>query len=185
MKQVNEKEFATDFLKEYNWDNAAYVNLHRCTAAMICNELHPFSVLDYGCGIGITLKPFLDFGVYCDGYDPNLYLLEHFVSRYTDLSSHFFTEEKYCFDKSYDVLFSCEVFEHMTDEEITRVMKNVKFRTFVFSSTPNKAPGFDEHWGHINVKSGDEWILYFRQFGLKYIKNLTLPTEWTKVFQHE
>jgi 2-polyprenyl-3-methyl-5-hydroxy-6-metoxy-1,4-benzoquinol methylase len=182
---ITDKEFADAFLATYNWKNESYINLHLMTARAIKLAFHPDSVLDYGCGIGATVVPLLDMGIDSVGYDPNVYLYEHFIENFPQYKEKFVTNWEQVKEKHFDVFFCCEVMEHMTDEQIIETMKGVNCETIVFSSTPHKTtPEQDEDWGHINVKSHDEWLTFFKQFGYKFVCPMGVPTSWTKVFKH-
>ncbi len=60
-------------------------------------------------------------------------------------------------------------------------LTNLKCKYFHFSSTPHKTD-FDEAWGHINIKSEDEWIALFEQCGFKLDRKMSLPTSWSLLF---
>jgi hypothetical protein len=71
----------------------------------------------------------------------------------------------------------------MTDKEIKALFKKIKPKYILFSSTSESKPEWDELWGHINIKSQNEWVDLFFDFGYKLIKDLQLPTPYTKLFE--
>jgi hypothetical protein len=82
------------------------------------------------------------------------------------------------------MIVSIEVFEHLTDEQIKDYLSNIECQYFYFSSTPyTTTEEFDKWWGHINIKSEEEWIKLFAKFGFILDKKLTIPTEWSLLFK--
>jgi len=96
-------------------------------------------------------------------------------------------------DSKYDFITSIEVFEHIEDLILIPFIKKlwIHCEYFLFSSTPNKdTPEFDEQWGHVNIKSTDEWIRIFTEAGFELMKEETdylqkncIPTTWTLMFK--
>ena len=75
-----------------------------------------------------------------------------------------------------------EVAEHMTDGEINKLFHQIYPKYILFSSTSEKTE-WDLAWGHINVKSQEEWINFFAILGYEYVKPLSYPTNYTKRFK--
>lgn len=88
------------------------------------------------------------------------------------------------FSGHFDVIASIEVFEHIPDADllpfVAKLAKHCKW--FVFSSTPHRAPT-DEAWGHVNVKSTEDWQRLFEANQFKFVENLRTPTQWTLLFK--
>jgi hypothetical protein len=88
---------------------------------------------------------------------------------------------------SYDAIYSTEVFEHMTDEQISFVMpilyKACK-KYFYFTSTPHASqdPAWDIEWGHINLKQKDEWVAMFARHGFDLLREAKEVTPWGLLF---
>jgi cyclopropane fatty-acyl-phospholipid synthase-like methyltransferase len=88
---------------------------------------------------------------------------------------------------SYDAIYSTEVFEHMTDEQISFVMpilyKACK-KYFYFTSTHHASqdPAWDIEWGHINLKQKDEWVDVFHRHGFDLLREATEVTPWGLLF---
>jgi 2-polyprenyl-3-methyl-5-hydroxy-6-metoxy-1,4-benzoquinol methylase len=81
-----------------------------------------------------------------------------------------------------DLLVFIEVAEHMTDKELKALFKKIKPKNILFSSTPNKTDG-DEEWGHINIKTEQEWNQLFEKLGYEFVKNLNVPTNWSILYK--
>ena len=90
-----------------------------------------------------------------------------------------FTTQKW---KTFDLVASIEVMEHIEDEKLKPFLKNIKCKYFHFSSTPDKTD-FDEAWGHINIKSEEEWIALFNECGFTLDRKLNRPTSWSLLFK--
>jgi 2-polyprenyl-3-methyl-5-hydroxy-6-metoxy-1,4-benzoquinol methylase len=98
-----------------------------------------------------------------------------------------FTKKKFRFGGGNIVLACIEVTEHIPQPEYERFLENVEDRAdwFLFSSTPNSRPGFDEEWGHINIHQTNEWIEIHERFGWELHKRLTVPTSWSLLFMNK
>jgi hypothetical protein len=81
-----------------------------------------------------------------------------------------------------DVMAFIEVAEHMTDKELNALFKKIKPNYILFSSTSERKPGWDESWGHINIKEQPEWDAFFEGYGYKVEKQLSIPTPWAKLY---
>ncbi len=86
-----------------------------------------------------------------------------------------------------NAIYSTEVFEHMTDAELRKVMPvlyNACKKYFYFTSTPHASadPAFDIEWGHINIKQKDEWIALFKQHGFDFMQDATDVCSWGLLF---
>lgn len=155
--------------------NPAFTNL----ASEVAKIIRPYgeSILDYGAGTG----------VYADAYHKagmKTYVYEPFASHrkyITDNAPHLEIIDK---PITTDILSLIEVAEHMTDNEIDTLMGMINPKYILFSSTPEHTD-WDLEWGHINVKSHDEWIEVFHYHGYSLLNNLSLPTSWTKLFKCE
>lgn len=84
---------------------------------------------------------------------------------------------------TYDAAYCIEVFEHMTDGEICKLMEKLSkcCRLFYFSSTPHPAED-DKEWGHINVKQKEQWIELFSRYGFRFKKDDHSVTAWGMIF---
>jgi 2-polyprenyl-3-methyl-5-hydroxy-6-metoxy-1,4-benzoquinol methylase len=155
-------------------DNPDFVRL----ANQTCEQLHFLdfkSVLDYGAGTGVYSAAFHD-----AGFDVSVFEIWDAHRNY--IRKHFPRLNIVDQPITTDLLLWIEVAEHMTDDQINELMGSISPRHILFSSTPEQNPGFDEMWGHINIKTGQQWEEMFSGFGFKTITYLGNPTPWTKLF---
>jgi len=149
--------------------------------------------LDLGGGNSPLTKILQDNGVKAQLMEDNKYSIE--LQQDYGVKETFwcdFTKMDFA-DTKYDFITSIEVFEHIDDNILTPFIKQLwnHCEYFLFSSTPNKdTPEFDEQWGHVNIKSTDEWIRIFTEAGFELLKKETeflqkncIPTTWTLMFK--
>jgi hypothetical protein len=157
-------------------DNPDYYNLMDQTADIITQ--YSKDVIEIGAGMGTLGECLKKKGINYYGIEPNKYHRDFAYSRGVILGD---LED---YPKNCHMLVSIEVFEHLTDEQIRDYLNAIECQYFYFSSTPNKTTEeFDLWWGHINLKSEDEWMKLFAEFGFTLEKKLTLPTEWSLIFK--
>jgi hypothetical protein len=162
------------------------VNLH-INGARTLQTMGCTSVFEFGSGLGFFLSACQRVGLYKHvGYDINPYEREFAISKGIDPGRYLIG--KFKTHGSYDAIYSTEVFEHMTDAEIKKVMpilyKACK-KYFYFTSTPNASadPAWDIEWGHINIKQKDEWIALFKKHGFDYLQDATDVCSWGLLFK--
>ena len=167
-------------------DYESLVNLHingaRTLQIMGCE-----SVFEFGSGLGFFLSACQRIGLYKHvGYDINPYERDFAISKGIDPGRYLIG--KFKTHGSYDAIYSTEVFEHMTDAELKKVMpilyKACK-KYFYFTSTPHASadPAWDIEWGHINIKQKDEWIALFKKHGFDYLQDATDVCSWGLLFK--
>lgn len=166
-------------------DNDSYVNLFNQTAKEIISITGAKTFLDCGGGMGAYTKAMLEQGLNCTYVDLSKLHGEYVSKRLVKQEGQTlhiyikdFTTQKW---KTFDLVASIEVMEHIEDEKLIPFLTNLKCKYFHFSSTPNKTD-FDEKWGHINIKSEEEWIALFEQCGYKLDRKMSLPTTWSLLF---
>jgi len=172
------------------------VNLH-INGASTLQIMGCTSVFEFGSGLGFFLSACQRVGLYkhvgydinpyerdfaiSKGIDPGRYLLAKWVTKYQqgryELKTH----------GSYDAIYSTEVFEHMTDQDINKVMPilyKACNKYFYFTSTPftSTIPEWDIEWGHINIKQKDEWIALFKKHGFDFMQDATDVCSWGLLF---
>lgn len=167
-------------------DNDSYVNLFNQTAKAIVSITGAKTFLDCGGGMGAYTKAMLEQGLNCTYVDLSKLHGEYVTRKITrndnttlQVFIKDFTTTKW---KTFDLVASIEVMEHIEDEKLIPFLTNIKCKYFHFSSTPNKTD-FDEAWGHINIKSEDEWIALFEKCGFKLDRKMSLPTSWSLLFK--
>tara|TARA_R110000868_G_scaffold157936_1_gene385465 strand:- start:125 stop:709 length:585 start_codon:yes stop_codon:yes gene_type:complete len=166
-------------------DYESLVNLHtngvRTLQIMGCK-----SVFEFGSGLGFFLSACQRVGLYKHvGYDINPYERYFAISKGIDPNRYLIG--KFKTHGSYDAIYSTEVFEHMTDADLKKVMPilyNACKKYFYFTSTPftSTIPGWDIEWGHINIKQKDEWIALFKKHGFDFMQDATDVCSWGMIF---
>jgi len=166
-------------------DYESLVNLHT-NGARTLQIMGCTSVFEFGSGLGFFLSACQRVGLYKHvGYDINSYERDFAISKGIDPGRYLLG--KFKTHGSYDAIYSTEVFEHMTDAELKKVMpilyKACK-KYFYFTSTPHASadPAFDIEWGHINIKQKDEWIALFKQHGFDFMQDATHVCSWGLLF---
>ena len=154
-------------------DNPGFMDLARNTI----NQLNGYgaSVLDYGCGVGAYSKAAMDFGL-------DVYAFEKFKAHKEYLKKNLPDLKLITKLKQTDIMLFIETAEHMTDNQIGLIFEQVEPKWILFSSTSARTD-FDEAWGHINVKEQSEWDDFFLRMGYRLHKHLSLPTEWSKMYE--
>lgn len=178
-------------------DYLSLVNLHE-NGARTLQIMGCKNVFEFGSGLGFFLSACQRIGLYkhvgydinpyerdfaiSKGVDPNRYLLGKWITnnkkgRY-ELKTH----------GSYDAIYSTEVFEHMTDEDLDKVLPilyKACNKYFYFTSTPfySADPAFDKEWGHINIKQKEEWIALFYSHGFDYLQDAKDVCSWGMIFK--
>lgn len=150
------------------------------------------SHLDLGGGNSPLTKILQDHGVKADLIELNQYS----VNLQKDYGTKNVYELDFCangINGKYDFITSIEVFEHIEDSKLLPFIATLADHCeyFLFSSTPHKdTPEFDEQWGHVNIKSTDEWIKIFTNAGFEYMEVISMylqaeciPTNWTLMFK--
>lgn len=157
-------------------ENPDYFNLMNGVANIIKN--YSRNIIEIGSGMGTLGECLIHKGCDYYGIEPNKFHRDFAYSRgivLNDLGNY----PNHC-----QMIVSIEVFEHLTDEQIRNYLSTIKCQYFYFSSTPYRTTDeFDAWWGHINLKSEEEWINLFAEFGFKLDKKLTIPTEWSLLFR--
>jgi 2-polyprenyl-3-methyl-5-hydroxy-6-metoxy-1,4-benzoquinol methylase len=155
-------------------DNEQFNELAKETINQL-SDLKTKTILDYGAGIGAYSKAAIE-----KGYDVLSYEI---WNEHKDYMKERIKGIK-LIDKpiTTDLMLFIETAEHMTDKELNALFKLIKPKYILFSSTSSKADN-DEEWGHINLKSQEEWIKYFKDKGYEFVKDMSYPTQWTKLFK--
>ena len=174
MGKYTDKQFIDyELANGISLDNPAFMDLAKNTIAQLNG--YGTSILDYGCGVGAYSKAAMDFGL-------DVYAFEKFKAHKEYLKKNLPYLKLITKLKQTDILMLIETAEHMTDDEINKIFQHIEPKWILFSSTSARTD-FDEAWGHINVKEQSEWDDFFLRMGYRLHKHLSLPTEWSKMYE--
>jgi len=174
MAKYTDKEFLDIELKMgVSLENPAFMDLARNTVAQLNG--YGSKILDYGCGVGAYSKAAIEHGF-------EVYAFEKFKAHKDYLKIHLPELKIVSKLPKTDILMFIETAEHMTDNQIALIFEQINPIWILFSSTSQKTEN-DEMWGHINVKEQKEWDDMFFKLGYRVHKQVSLPTEWSKIYQ--
>lgn len=154
--------------------NDFFKDLARNTVEQI-KDLPIKSVLDYGAGTGVYSDAYFQ-----AGYE--IIAFEIFKSHREYMKQNVAYVEIVDNPITTDLLNFIETAEHMTDKELDYLFSKIEPKYILFSSTSQRVPGFDESWGHINIKEQTQWDSFYKFKGYTKIKDLSLPTTWSKLY---
>ena len=154
--------------------NEFFKDLARNTVEQI-KDLPVKSVLDYGAGTGVYSDAYFQAGY-------KIVAFEIFKSHREYMKQNVAYVEIVDNPITTDLLNFIETAEHMTDKELDYLFSKIEPKYILFSSTSQTVPGFDESWGHINIKEQTEWDSFYKSKGYTKIKDLSLPTTWSKLY---
>lgn len=173
---ITDKEFlAAEIEMGITPNNPAFNELCRLTVEQVAKEIEFKTVLDYGCGVGAYAEQFRLAGYEVSGWEKfnaHKEFIKENLPKLTIVDKPITT----------DLMVFIEVAEHMTDKELKALFKKIRPSHILFSSTSEVTEN-DIEWGHINVKQQPEWIEFFDGLGYKFVKDMTMPTTWTKLFK--
>lgn len=193
LRQFTSEEFFTISCEMgWNQDNPQYRKMFEKFSKWVVRTLKVKTGLEIGSGPGYFLYCLNKLGLNTRGMDGNSFSQAYFKSMHPEFADRYHLDP--FFEQSYgevDVLLSIEVFEHIDDEGLESVFRKireqVKPKVIVFSSTPyaDPNPGWDEQWGHINMKPVEAWDELFLKNG--YIASKTIPpiTDWARMYVKE
>lgn len=174
MGKYTDKEFLkVELDRGISLENLQFLDLAKNTIAQLNG--YGTTVIDYGCGVGAYAKAAMDYGFKVEAIEKFKAHRDYLKQRLPELK----IINKL---KNVDIMLFIEVAEHMTDNEIFALFEQATPIWILFSSTPHKSAN-DEQWGHINIKQPQEWDAFFATVGYRKHKDLTLPTEWSKIYQ--
>jgi hypothetical protein len=159
-----------------NPENPEYFMLMDGTANIIKNYAR--NIIEIGAGMGTLGECLIHKGCDYYGIEPNKYHRDFAKTRLVEL------HDLGGYPSHAQMIVSIEVLEHLTDEQINEYLESIEADYFYLSSTPYETtPEFDAWWGHINIKSVDEWIEFFAEYGYSVHKKLNIPTDWSILFK--
>lgn len=158
--------------------NEGFKNLAKVTADQFIGYANIKTVLDYGAGTGVYSDAFHN-----AGYDVYPFEIWEAHQQYINEQVPHIGARLVKKPISTDLMLFIEVAEHITDKGLNALFKAIKPTYILFSSTPHKTDN-DIDWGHINIKSEEEWLKFFAKKGYILEKKLSLPTEWSLLLKN-
>jgi len=133
----------------------------------ITRELHPKSVVDFGCATGFYLRPFGRL-IDCLGIE-NDFEAVAVAKKHCSASIAIMKDDlskPLILGAKYDLGICLEVAEHMTPDGAVQLVRNIAkhVRTVVFSAATVGQGGE----GHINCRYKEDWITMLHAHGLYY-----------------
>lgn len=128
------------------------------------------SVVDIGCGIGYSLKYFLDKGLFGTGIEGLESVLQHSPIP-NHILIHDYTKGAYIPEKNVDLAWSCEFVEHVEERFMENFM--VTFDKCDYVAMTHALPG-QIGYHHVNCQPPEYWIKAFTDRGFDYMENETM-----------
>jgi 2-polyprenyl-3-methyl-5-hydroxy-6-metoxy-1,4-benzoquinol methylase len=138
-------------------------------------------IVDFGCAVGFLLEGFDDLGYrQIGGYDVSDWAIAEGRARGNDIYKW---DETVRHTVGTDILTALDVFEHMEDDEIRRVLKVLSPKCMILR-IPTSVDGGKtfalevsrQDPTHINCKTKEQWIEFFRKEGFGTFLRLNLFT---------
>lgn len=184
--------YDSDYYRSSNYaDYLERADRYKKTATEIVDILrklhlleHHRTIIDYGCAVGFLLEGFQQTGhVMCWGVDVSDWAVKTARERGNQVGKSFGEFDLRGIQQTPPVMTALDVFEHMTDEDITKVIEVTKPKTLVVR-IPSSIDGGKtfalevsrQDPTHINCKTKDQWIEFFRKFGYNTFLRLNLYT---------
>lgn len=138
-----------------------WLNLFNAFAERIVRDIQPGTVLDAGCAMGFLVEALRNKGIDAWGVDISEFAIGKVAP---DIKEYCWTGSiTEPFPRSYDLIVSIEVLEHLPKEESERAVGNLCRYSddILFSSTPNDY----KEVSHFNVQPPEYWAELFAQEG--------------------
>lgn len=165
---------------------AEMLGVNRISATLL-RDMGCHTILDVGSGLGAFLLSCQELGLQATGFDASRFQRDFALTKGVDAESYRVARvADYQIERPVDAIYCCEVFEHCTDEELAPLASQfaANCRWLYFTSTPHYHEGDDVN-GHINVKSRDQWITFFSQYGLTFDRDDTSIVPWGTIFRSQ
>lgn len=145
-----------------NWDELKYV-----LRKLLLSNKRWSTVLDFGCGPGVMIDLMNDEGIDYTGYDCSSEARELYLKHYGQHPEKYLTSLPE--NRPFDLFLSFDVFEHMTDEQISCILSQISTIPclMINVSRVKNIPG------HINLKSDKQWIRLFNLNNYHYMEQET------------
>jgi len=122
-------------------------------AVQVLEKTIPKSILDFGAGAGKYVKIFTDYGVPTIGYEPNIEQIQKIACSRNNI----FKEIP---SGTYDLIWVCDVLEHVTEAEIDDVLRAIQKKAgkyIIFSICDSSLWGKYPDETHVTCKSRIWW----------------------------
>lgn len=145
---------------------------------------HHRMVIDYGCAVGFLLEGIQQTGhLFCIGIDVSDWAVKIARERGNQVGKSFDDFDLRGIERDPPIMTALDVFEHMTDEDIVKVIDKTKPKALVVR-IPTSTDGGQTFAlevsradpTHINCKTKDQWIEFFGKFGYHTFLRLNLYT---------
>lgn len=166
----------------WHWD--ALIETHT-RGANVLKGMGCKTVLELGSGLGMFLVGATCIGLDVHGVDRNRIEREFAISKGVPPDRYKVEHLQNCIiENVVDAIYCIEVFEHIPDKNLKPICEQLArhCKWFYFTSTPHKDRD-DEKWGHINLKSKEEWKDFFRGFGLEFERDDSAVCDWGMIFK--
>lgn len=127
------------------------------------------SVIDVGCGMGFSVIEFLKHCKDVVGIDGSPYALQHSPVK-SHIFAHDYSKGLLETDDRYDLCWSCEFVEHVSEEYRDNFLSTFAFAKYVAMTFAE--PGQPGHH-HVNCQPEDYWIHHLNRFGFDYDEKST------------
>jgi SAM-dependent methyltransferase len=125
------------------------------------------SVLDVGCGQGHTTRWFLNRGIAAIGLDG---LKSNIPFCPNTCFEHDLTIEPYISSDGFDLVWCCEVVEHIEEKYIDNLLKTLVNGSMIAMTYAEPGqPG----WHHVNCQPKEYWINKIESIGYQYLPVMT------------
>lgn len=161
------------------------LRIHR-VAAQAIKDLGCETVFEIGSGLGAFLLGCKDVGMRASGMDRNPFERGFALTQGVNADDYLIGDiPTFTLPSQHTDCINCvEVFEHLSDGELDHLCRQLApaCRWFYFTSTPHPDE-LDAEWGHINLKSREEWIEFFGRYGLTFERDETSLVPWGLLFR--
>lgn len=160
------------------------LRIHRIAAQTI-RDLGCQTVFEIGSGLGAFLIGCQSVGLDAVGMDRNPFEREFALNHGVDANNYVIGDiATFKIPRVFDCINCVEVFEHCSDEELAPICRQLadNCRWFYFTSTPYTDER-DSEWGHINMKSREQWIDFFTSHGLTFARDDRSLVDWGLLFR--
>lgn len=142
------------------------------------------SVLDVGCGEGEALEYFKKKNIRVFGVDGLKENIDKLKEKNIDCYQLDLTKEHYVSDKKFDIIWCCELVEHVEEKFINNILNTfLNGKVVLMTHALPRQRGYH----HVNCKNDEYWIGVMENKGFEYLKEesiysrlLAENTHWNK-----